>query len=492
MKRLLVLVLVGCGTPPPPSVATAAKPVAPRTSPGCPDGMVWLDGATITPIAEKAPRRVDGFCLDVTEVSVGAYLKCPTCPHRGNCNADTAGFSDHPMNCIELPDARAYCEKLGKRLPTAYEWELAAHNGARATKYPWGNEPPGTKPCWSGSRKNPLKDTCKVGSHPEDRNDAGVLDLGGNVKEWVESESSVMYGSFFAVTDESLDSSLRSFALPHSWGGPEVSLDYLGFRCASGTSVVPPPVATAAPAPASTVSGAPLPPAAVPSDPQDEKRLAAILTAYPDSELPEASGATIPKPNDPWNGKQLRLAGRVVDLRTYDHAIKLRAKGVESTSAIECALPEHEKPLLIGTMATVEGKLSITKRVNPPLKIPLPNPDRVTLALEGCKLVHGARRLFGVTAAKLGLTAVPLDDLLLPSTPKPGTRVAFVATLNHIDPKGAAHLVRSDHHQIVCRGPALNEPSLREGELLTFAARVEPTMAGDEKVYFEDCQVLDD
>jgi formylglycine-generating enzyme required for sulfatase activity len=209
-------------------------------SPGaasCPAGMVLVAGARFamgsaadaeTP-SDETPRHdvtVRPFCLDVTEVTVAAYAACEGCerPQRTVefegltpngavfesqfCNGPADG--DHPQNCVDWRQAKAYCATLGRRLPTEAEWELAAR-GQEGRLYPWGQAPP------SGQRLNACFLECSrmltsrreavgkgpwpamlgdddaaaatspVGRYPAGATPAGVMDLAGNVWEWTES-----------------------------------------------------------------------------------------------------------------------------------------------------------------------------------------------------------------------------------------------------------------------------------------------------------------
>jgi len=147
---------------------------------------------------EKPVHRVelDGFCMDVTEVTVEAYARCVsagscTKPDTDEfCNWGQSGKGNHPVNCVDWYQAEAYCKWVGKRLPTEQEWEYGARGGSRQLEYPWGSEAPGRRACWSGEgndlgKGNP-HGTCPVGSHPSGDSPFGLHDMAGNVGEWVQ------------------------------------------------------------------------------------------------------------------------------------------------------------------------------------------------------------------------------------------------------------------------------------------------------------------
>jgi formylglycine-generating enzyme required for sulfatase activity len=179
-----------------------------------------------TPSDESTPDgatnlvAVDAFCIDRTEVTVKAYAQCTSCAApkhtvefegltpKGRavesqfCNQGSA--ADHPINCVDWQDARAYCTAMGKRLPSESEWELAAR-GAAGSTYPWGNAEPSAErlnACGSecamltigkplvavmGGHNDTAPATAPVGSYAAGATPSGLLDLAGNVWEWTES-----------------------------------------------------------------------------------------------------------------------------------------------------------------------------------------------------------------------------------------------------------------------------------------------------------------
>ncbi len=134
------------------------------------------------------------FGIDRTEVTVAAYDRCV---RAGGCAAPLdapstphTGLASLPVTGVSWYDAQRYCRHVGGRLPTEAEWERAAR-GRDGRAFPWG---------WvlDGRRFNhgALAPSCRddddghalaspVGSFPDGASPEGVLDLAGNVLEWV-------------------------------------------------------------------------------------------------------------------------------------------------------------------------------------------------------------------------------------------------------------------------------------------------------------------
>jgi len=142
---------------------------------------------------------LDGFWIDRTEVTNGQYKQCEA---AGACTAPypTSSYSraeyyrhpryaNFPVINVTWHDAVAYCEWAGKRLPTEAEWEKAAR-GVDGRIYPWGDSPPDDTLANYGGNEG---DTEEVGSYPEGASPYGVLEMAGNVWEWVADRYDVSY-----------------------------------------------------------------------------------------------------------------------------------------------------------------------------------------------------------------------------------------------------------------------------------------------------------
>jgi len=186
--------------------------------------------------------QVGDICMDVEEVSAAWY---GACIDAGVCTLALAGDQsactlvrsekgDDPVNCVDLPQAASYCAWLGKRLPQEAEWAWAARGGAKAQPFPWGAEPVDRGRACVG--RSDEEGTCAVGSFPTGTSPQGVMDLVGNVAEWVvdgdhtatEPASGLLLGRGWSSRLPALD---EDFAL-RSGEQAELSEAERGFRCA--------------------------------------------------------------------------------------------------------------------------------------------------------------------------------------------------------------------------------------------------------------------
>jgi len=96
-----------------------------------------------------------------------------------------------PVDSVTWMEAKEYCRKVNKRLPTEAEWEYAARGGT-TTQFYWGDQMEAGKAnfcdreCALNVRfpeiSDGFKNTAPVGSFPP--NSFGLHDMAGNVSEW--------------------------------------------------------------------------------------------------------------------------------------------------------------------------------------------------------------------------------------------------------------------------------------------------------------------
>jgi len=155
--------------------------------------MALVPGGSYTMSPPKRNVTVAPFCMDQSETTADEYAGCVK---AGKCNADNlkcaaqatyeaSGMGNHPVVCVDFTQAEAYCKAQNKRLASDEEWEWAARGGPAGHRFPWGDEKPNGKACWSG--ESPLTGTCAVGAYPAGDSPQGIHDLAGNVFEWTTS-----------------------------------------------------------------------------------------------------------------------------------------------------------------------------------------------------------------------------------------------------------------------------------------------------------------
>jgi len=178
---------------------------------------------------------LDDFQIDKFEVTQADYAAAM------GVNPSAAKDCDKcPVEKVTWFEAKEYCEKFGKRLPTEAQWEYAARAGGKKVLY--GNGEDALEP--ANANYNSDK-TVPVGQYAP--NAIGLYDMAGNVYEWIEdlydrqfyerspeknpvwTESGrlrVLRGGSWKRTQYYLRASSRFSSSPY-YRGPDA-----GFRCA--------------------------------------------------------------------------------------------------------------------------------------------------------------------------------------------------------------------------------------------------------------------
>jgi formylglycine-generating enzyme required for sulfatase activity len=181
------------------------------------------DGGTCDPVfgedsTPTVPVNLSTFSIETTEVSFDQYVNFLNylrrqglshttgcggyiCIQTANERPDAAVISydsnnyfiptrlenltNHPVYGVTWYGAYAYCQALGRRLPTEAEWEYAARDEGQNIPYPWGTN-------WANTFANVRvpavqesgQSTVPVDSQIEGRNSLLLYHMAGNVAEW--------------------------------------------------------------------------------------------------------------------------------------------------------------------------------------------------------------------------------------------------------------------------------------------------------------------
>jgi len=135
-------------------------------------------------------KKLPAYRIDRTEVTRAMYAACVAARQCTAVEIDLLAEPNLPMTNLSWHEARGFCAFANGRLPTEDEWEKAAR-GSDAREYPWGDQLDCAHANWGNfenegpcAGRNPGK-PAPVGSYPQGASPFGVLDLAGNVWEWV-------------------------------------------------------------------------------------------------------------------------------------------------------------------------------------------------------------------------------------------------------------------------------------------------------------------
>ena len=201
-----------------------------------PAGILRMGGMDVRRAPNELPVhevKLDAFWMDQLEVTNAMYGLCAS---AGACTVPQAfksqrrsdyfhdpEFKDYPVVYVTWGQANSYCEWAGRRLPSEAEWERAGRGDDFRT-FPWGED----KADGSLANFNMLVgDTSRVGTYPAGASAFGVLDMAGNVAEWVNDFYSFSYdisGNVLNPGGPATSSSFQRVVRGGSLGDAEINI----------------------------------------------------------------------------------------------------------------------------------------------------------------------------------------------------------------------------------------------------------------------------
>jgi formylglycine-generating enzyme len=189
----------------------------------CPNRMSLIPGGMFMAGEVKSLKRmnIDTFCIDNYEVTQGEFESV-----MGKNPSKFKGIN-HPVENVTWNEAKLYCGKLGKRLPTEWEWEKAAKAGT-LTKYYWGDYG-NLSYAWYG------EDWKTTHSHPVGQktpNGYDLYDMSGNVSEWTSTDEFDLFGNNIIVRGGAWLTKAKYLRSAYRNGYSDSGRsDTIGFRC---------------------------------------------------------------------------------------------------------------------------------------------------------------------------------------------------------------------------------------------------------------------
>lgn len=223
-----------------------------------PAGTFHMGGLDVRRAPNEIPTRdvtLDSFWMDQLEVTNAMYALCVdagacTLPQELKSQRrleyfNNPEFKDYPVIYVTWGQAKTYCEWAGRRLPTEAEWERAARGDDFRT-FPWGeNKADGLLANFNML----VGDTSRVGTYPAGASPFGILDMAGNVAEWVNDFYSFDYSAVFEQTlnptGPAASSSLHRVVRGGSLGDAEINIRVAKRSSVLGSNLSAPPGSSA-------------------------------------------------------------------------------------------------------------------------------------------------------------------------------------------------------------------------------------------------------
>lgn len=226
----------------------------------------WIDQTEVTNAMFKkfidatnyqtdAEKQGNGLVFDIAK-KTWSDMQGANWQHPRGLGSNLNGLDNHPVVQISWNDATAYCQWAGGDLPTEAQWEKAARS-IDGRIYPWGDQAVAGNLLNSADRSldvdwadksidDGYQFTAPVGHYPGGASPYRVLDMAGNVWEWVRDwYDEKYYASSPARNPENTTKSDARILRGGSWNNEDLNLrasnrlrsipvnrdEVFGFRC---------------------------------------------------------------------------------------------------------------------------------------------------------------------------------------------------------------------------------------------------------------------
>ncbi len=205
----------------------------------------WLSNDSERADVELAAHWIDAH--PVTNAQYWAFVEATGARKPWPLGAFPLERANHPVVGMTIEEAENYAKWVGKRLPTANEWEAASQSSLEEVLYPWGDRWPGPlglpknlRPDWD------LPGTSAVGSGDFGRSPIGFEDFYGQVSEYTgtRTPTHIMTKGASWIHRDPINFRTAAGSFVHrGYQSPA-----LGFRCAMDGDGTPPAISQSLPA----------------------------------------------------------------------------------------------------------------------------------------------------------------------------------------------------------------------------------------------------